>query len=345
MQEKLKDIKVNDVITGVYLVKQSNIAVARNNNEYLNVTLIDKTGMISGKIWDVDRLNLPCESGQFVKATIQVTEYNGKLQANFLEDLVVVPKEELSQEEFGNLVPCIEENKGELYDNLVSKIKSFKNPIYKNMGLGILSQYENVLKRYPAAKSMHHDRVGGLLLHTVEVVQNVENIAKAYPELDTEFTVLAAILHDLAKTKEFSLTETGLVSDYSLEGELIGHINMGAMKFGIAAKKYGLDEERQLLLQHMILAHHCEKEFGSPVYPKTLEAYILHIADDLSAKTDMFKTALKNTSPGEQSDKVYGLHDVMVYKPKYQYAQTEPTTITLQAEEEETLGDDDTFVP
>lgn len=314
--KNINEFVIGDNICDYYILKSFYLKLTRTNKQYLDVTLADKTGTISGKLWDVTEDMLAnLTNGCFVSTVFSVSSYNDMLQAD-LKGIAKVPSTDLTKAEIEALVPCIDENPDELFDELVSTLNSFKNEQFKNLGLDTINHLKSDLVSYPGAKSVHHSEIGGLLLHTVEVVRFVKAIHAVTPWFDEEVSILGAMLHDIGKIQEFTLGDTGLVADYSAKGQLLGHIYMGTEYMGNLCIAYGISEEKTMLLQHIILAHHGKPEFGSAISPHTMEAEVVHMADDLSAKLHVYKDAIKDIEPGEFSDRIFALDGVKVYRPK-----------------------------
>lgn len=215
------------------------------------------------------------------------------------------------------LVPCIDQNLEQLYTSLMNTVEKVQDEQMKEMAKFLFVQLKEKFMSYPAAKSVHHAEIGGLLQHSYEVVEYIKAVHSVTPWFDQDITVVAGLFHDIGKLREFSLAGTGLVSDYSAEGQLLGHIYMGADGIADMCKRFGVSAEKTLLLQHLILSHHGELEYGSPVKPATMEAYVLHAADELSARIHSYRDAVKDVEPGHFSEKQFALGGTKVYRPEY----------------------------
>ncbi|MDF2617024.1 MAG: metal dependent phosphohydrolase [Sedimentibacter sp.] len=163
----------------------------------------------------------------------------------------------------------------------------------------ILSKYEKKLYYYPAAKKNHHSYMGGLLYHTLRMLQSGERLGQVYGFLKMDYIYAGVLLHDICKILEMDSDEYGVVSDYSMEGKLLGHIIQGIKEIEIEGEKIGLSREKSIILQHMVLSHHYEPEFGSPKKPMTPEAEILHFLDIIDARMFDFEHALEAIEPGQ----------------------------------------------
>ena len=315
MRVNINEFKIGDTISQYFILKTHTIKTTRANKKYINATFIDKTGSISGNMWNIPSNQLELTDGGFVSATFVVSSYNDVLQAE-ISAIVPVDSNSISYEEKAEMVPSIEYNPEELFNALMQKIQGLTRKEYRDFGVYMLTNLKDQFISCPGAMSVHHAEIGGLLLHSWEVVRFVEATYYVTPWFDKEMCILAATLHDIGKITEFTLGETGLVSDYSAEGQLIGHIQIG-MEAMDEAKNFGFNDEQVMLLKHIILAHHGKPEYGSPVVPKTMEAEVVHMADDLSAKMHIFRDAVKDVQPGEFSEKQFALDGAKVYRPKY----------------------------
>ena len=177
----------------------------------------------------------------------------------------------------------------------------------------IMNDKKELLITCPAAFRLHHAMLGGLMLHTMSIVRMAEEICRIYPNINRELLLSGAILHDVAKTWEFTFAKSGLVKGYSTEGELIGHLVEGAYYVADAAKELGIESEKVALLEHMILSHHGVPEYGSPIRPMFLEAEILSALDTLDAEIFEFHSATAKVEPGKFTDRQWSLDNRKLY--------------------------------
>jgi len=169
---------------------------------------------------------------------------------------------------------------------------------------------------HPAAVQNHHALRSGLIYHTLTMLKAGEKLGEVYAFLDMDLLLAGIILHDIAKLDEIAANEWGLASEYTFEGQLLGHIVQGVKQIEKAAGKVGLDEEKSILLEHMLLAHHYEPEFGSPKRPMFPEAEVLHYLDILDARMFDMQKALTEVQPGEFTDRIWVLNNRKLYKPE-----------------------------
>lgn len=286
----ISELHEGECFVEFYLCRQKQTMKSKAGKTYLSLILADKTGNISGKVWELNRSIQSFEEGDFIKVEAMVVSFNNDLQLNIKK----IRKAQEGEYDPVEYVPTTEKNIDELYNTLLDFIRSIENPFIKKMLTNIFINDEGISKEFKvhtAAKTMHHNYLGGLLEHTVSVAQLCDFMSKQYDCVNRDMLVACALLHDISKMYELSKFPN---IDYTDDGELLGHIVMGAELVGREADKIeGFPHKLKSLMQHCILAHHGEFEYGSPKLPKTIEAFILHAADDTDAKVKMFETAIK----------------------------------------------------
>lgn len=285
----INELREGENIIEHYLCKKKNTLKSRTGKSYLSLILQDKTGTIDAKVWELYNGIQSFEENDFIKVDAVVLTYQNDLQLN-------IKKIRRSREgEYNPMdyIPSTDKDVDELYENILELVESITNPYLKQLGENVFIKNKEIsdkFKTHSAAKAMHHNYMGGLLEHTLNVAQICDFMAPRYKYVNRDLTVLAGLLHDIGKIKELSAFP---LNDYTDEGQLIGHIVIGAeLVTEEAAKIENFPEELKNLLKHCILAHHGEYEFGSPKRPKTMEAFILHAADDTDAKLKMFQDAI-----------------------------------------------------
>ncbi|MCS7257945.1 MAG: HD domain-containing protein [candidate division WOR-3 bacterium] len=275
-------VKVNDIF---YIISRRHCE-KRDGDTFLILELSDKTGIINAKIWDnPESLGVIATPGNFVRVEGIVSEYNGKNQI-VVSNLHFVGINEISAQDF---IPHTESNIEELYDEFKHFIKNVEDHDYKQLLDNIFSK-EEIVKKFklaPASTQVHHGYLGGLLEHTVTMLRVAQAMLNFYPELNHALVITGVALHDIGKLWEYQY-DTGIM--HTDEGILLGHIVIGYefVKNEIVQIN-GFSKEKTELLLHIILSHHGQKEFGSPVTPKFAEAFMVHIIDNLDARLNMFK--------------------------------------------------------
>ena len=282
----IESLREGERIKEVYLVKSKNRALTKAGKPYDSVILQDKTGTLDAKIWDVNGQGIDdFEALDYILVGGDITSFQGNLQCSISYAKRMSP-DTVDQKDY---LPVSDRDVDEMYEELMGYVKSVKNP-YLSQLLHAFFDDADFKKRFQfhsAAKSVHHGFVGGLLEHTVSVTRNCDYFAKVYPILNHDLLVTAAMFHDIGKLKELS---TFPENDYTDEGQLLGHIMIGAEWVGEEIRKIeGFPTRLELELKHCILAHHGELEFGSPKKPALVEALALSFADNIDAKMETLK--------------------------------------------------------
>jgi len=275
----IKELKDNDRVHGHYLAKEKKVGQTKKGDPFLSITLSDRTGDIEARVWDnALQFSSLFKEGDILDVRGQTGSYKGQIQLT-LTGLKVSEAEDPAL--FMETTPC---DITEMMTALKGLIKKVKDVHLRNLSERFLSDHAFVeqFKKCPAAKNFHHNYIGGLLEHTLSVCKMAVQVSGQYPDLDGDLLMAGAFLHDIGKIKEFKYSTW---VDYTDEGRLIGHVILGVAMLDeklAAMKKF--PEETALRLKHLILSHHGEYEFGSPKRPKFLEAFALHMVDDLDAK-------------------------------------------------------------
>lgn len=303
---------VGETFVGFLLVQDVFEGIARNGNDYLNVTLSDKTGDVKAMVWQVTDVEQEVfTKGNIVKVQGAVGEFQGIKQLNMQQYRLVQDEDGVQLSDLLESAPIEGE---QLVYEIKEEIEHFTNEKIKAITLAVFEKYESDFKVYPAAKSVHHDYVSGLAFHTYTMMSIAKSLCSIYPNLNKDLLIAGVILHDLGKVDEY----TGYVStDVTLEGKLKGHISIINEEIGKVANELGLDvaeSEEALLLQHMVLSHHGKGEWGSPVPPLIIEAQVLHQIDMIDARMESYNKASKNVEVGEFTERSLGLDNRSFYK-------------------------------
>ena len=185
---------------------------------------------------------------------------------------------------------------------------------YRKLAETVFSRRKERFMTVPAAKSVHHGFRNGLLMHTANMLQTADFLADLYAEIiNRDLLLTGTLLHDLAKTREFDFSPLGTVRDYSAEGRLLGHPVMGAQEVAAVAQELGVPQEKSVLLQHLLLSHHGEPEFGAAVLPMCAEAELLHLIDMIDSRMEIYAETLQDMPAGTFSDRIYAL-EKRIYK-------------------------------
>ncbi len=290
----IKDYKEGDRVFDIYLCKHKQAAVTKNGKPYENVILQDKTGTIDAKVWEPNNPGISdYDEMDYIEVFGEVNSFQGALQIS-VKRIRVCQEGEYNPADY---LPVSSKDIGEMYKELTGIISSIKNTYLKQLLEAFFVKDETFKKQFcnsSAAKVIHHGFVGGLLEHTLSVTKLCDYYCTAYPILKRDLLLTAAMCHDIGKVKEISPFPE---NDYTDDGQLLGHIVMGAQMVGERAA--GIDGFPHGLLtqvQHCILAHHGKYEYGSPKIPAIIEAVALNYADDTDAKLETFKEILDNNA-------------------------------------------------
>ncbi len=289
-QRDLIELKIGDELDHFLIINKFEIKVARNNKPYINLELRDKSSSLPAKIWDnIDQIKNRMKEGTIVKVSGQIEEFAGFPQIKISNILAAPDKDNIKVEDF---MPKSERNPDTMLSELNEWVNKIENPYLKELIKSIF-EGENFSKfsRAPAGKSWHHSYIHGLLEHTLEVTRICNLMCDIHSRLNRDLLITGALIHDFGKIDELSYDAT---FDYTNKGRLIGHITLAAIKIEEkirSIKKFPETLKDHLL--HLILSHQGKLEFASPIEPKTLEAIVLYQADEISAKTNAYLSAIK----------------------------------------------------
>ena len=298
---------------GFLLVRSAEKRKDSKGSDYVDMNLTDRTGEINCKIWNWDPSQSAPETGSTVKVRGLVQEYNGRLQLRIEKWR---PATEEDPVDMNALVPCAPRKPEDMMDEIRAAVESFADEDLRKLTGEMLAMAGDSLRWFPAAQRMHHAERSGLLHHTTDMLRAARALTEIYPWLNRDLLLAGVIIHDLGKIEEMKSDQAGNVTDYTKDGQLLGHLVRGITNLNRAAEKTGVKGETLLLLEHMLLSHHGESEYGSPKPPMFPEAEALHWIDILDARMNTMKTAVDKTPPGSFSEKIYSL-DRRVYHPLY----------------------------
>lgn len=283
------DLNSEQSVTTFFLVHEKEIRNTREGKPYLRLELGDRSGTIEARMWDqFDVVAKDITRDDFVKVSARVEIYRNKPQLA-LQQLRLAKPEEVDLADF---LPHTKEDVGKLYVQMLEYAGSIGNPWLKKLVTGIISDPAIAVKykRAPAAKVMHHAYLGGLLEHVLSLCGMARQAAAHYPELDVDLLMTAAILHDVGKLEELCYDRA---IGYTVEGQLLGHI---MMEFETVSKAIdaieGFPPNIKTVVQHLLISHHGQYDFGSPKLPMIREALVFHYLDDLDSKLAAARAAL-----------------------------------------------------
>ena len=314
----MKDIYIADLANfdegklfdGFFLVLAKQQRTTKSNKAYLSLVLGDKTGQLEGRVWEPSdpRIAKDFERGDIVKARGSASRFDDRLQMK-IDQLRVAQSAEVDK---ADLLPSTAYDIADLWRQLLGFVESFTNPNLKLLLTTMLADpaIAQAYREAPAAKQLHHAWLGGLLEHVVSLLTLAARVAPHYPLLDRDLLLTGVILHDIGKVRELSW-EIGF--EYTVEGSLLGHIQIGTALAERAIDSLpNFPSRLKTLVLHMILSHHGKLEFGSPKLPMIPEALALSFFDDLDAKmqamaSEFDKSIREGKGPDELTGKVWAL--------------------------------------
>src|SRR5512136_643299 len=294
MKTYINEIKENDNIDSCFLVQEKSSSITKTGNAYLKLKLVDRSGEMEGRIWtSVENFAGAFEKDDFVRITGKAVSFQEHLQLN-VNRIERVGEEQIL---FSDFFPTAERDIDEMFQSLSEVIDQIKNPHLSKL-LHLFWEDESFIKLFkvaPASKWLHHNYLGGLLEHTLSLVQLVLTNATHYDGLNLDLLLTASILHDLGKVEELSYHRS---FDYSDEGRLLGHIILGIERVEDKIRQLpDFPKDLSMLLKHFLLSHHGQYIWGSPKRPMTLEAVMLHFLDDMDAKINGIQQFIKKEVP------------------------------------------------
>lgn len=308
--EWVKDLQDGQHVHDEFIVASVAKCASDKGKSYLNINLQDKTGVVAAKKWEVSDRDLELiVPGAVLEVEGDITSYKGTLQLKVLSVNETI-KELVDMSNFKKVSPIpLDEMKARLDVYL----KSFKDKDVSLIVNTVIDRFYDKYVTYPAAVKIHHEFGSGIIHHSLAMADLAEAVAKLYPQVDRDLLVGGALLHDIGKTIEYKDLP---VPEQTVEGKLIGHISLMYAEFKKIVDELNIKSEVPLLLEHMILAHHGQLEFGSPVLPCTREAMLLAMIDLLDSKMMVLDKAYANVKPGEFTEKIWSMDNVSFYKPK-----------------------------
>ena len=303
------DFNDHDHIEGQFLVGSVSKGVNANGGSYFSLDLRDASGQITAKKWDAtledEQLFV---SGNVISLVGETNKYKDQLQLKVLS-AELVPLEDIDVARFVKAPPI---PKAELEKKFKEYVSSIKNEDCLKIINYFINKFGDKIFSYPAAVSIHHEYSSGLLMHSLTMADIAAKLCPIY-DANYDLVITGCLLHDLGKIIEL---EGPIVFKYSIEGKLLGHISIMAAEIRKAAEELNIQGELPILLEHMVLSHHGQQEFGSPVMPLTKEALLLSLIDNLDSKMVVVSKAVNDLEPGAFSNKVFSLDNRSFYKPK-----------------------------
>jgi 3'-5' exoribonuclease len=310
-------LRTDEEITDFFAVRTIAVKTGSNKKQYLDLALADNTGEINAKKWDVADTELPSlkeiHEGDVLKIKAIVTEWNGMRQLKLLRLRKAVDRDGIERSDYVKAAP---ERPEDMYAFILKRAEAVGDADLKAISVRLLADNKEKLMYYPAASKNHHAELAGLLYHMKRMLMMGERYCEVYTNLNKDLIVAGVIAHDMEKLTEMIANEDGVVSEYSFEGRMLGHLIQGVKLIAGLAAELRTPREKAIMLEHMVLSHHYEPEFGSPKKPLFPEAEILHYLDIVDARMDDMDTALNGVERGGFSEKVWTLDNRTLYKPE-----------------------------
>jgi len=311
MGKQVKDFNEGEHIQVNLLISSLVRGTTNSGAPYLSLTLQDSSKAIEAKFWDVKpEIEKNLEVGKVYNFGLEIIKYKNNLQAKVISVLPVV-QAELNMDEF---VFRSSLSKDDLKSNIQEALNMIKNENLAKIVTAMLNYYQNDFYDYPAASKIHHNFIGGLATHVTGMIKLAIAICNIYPQVNRDYLLAGVIVHDLGKVEELS---SPVVTEYTTAGKLLGHISICDARLLQVGQQLNLqDSEELMILRHMILSHHGEYEFGSPVKPATLEALVLCQIDNIDAKINIIDKAFVDIQDGEFTQKLFALDNGCFLKHK-----------------------------
>ena len=311
-QKKLSELQANDSFEGFVLVRSFSVKTGQTGKNYADLVIADAQSELNGKIWNYNEDQFKnFKPHVLIKVRGTVVAWMNSLQLKIEKIRLATEEDPVSINDF---VPSAPKTAEDMFDIIKEYINRINKKDIRDIVTYAVKLRKEKLLYYPAAQANHHSVRSGLLYHTTTMLATADALCKIYTDLDSDWLFAGVILHDLEKTEEMEASDLGLVSDYTKKGLLLGHIVQGPLVIQEAAKAVGASDETTILLQHMLISHHYEPEFGAIKRPMFPEAEMLHYLDMIDARMYDFKKALADVNEGGFSDKQWLLNNRRLYK-------------------------------
>ncbi len=302
---------------GYCIVKSAEKKNSSNGTVYLDMILSDNDGEVNAKIWDYKETpNMVFARFDFVKVRGQLGEFRGAPQFRVDRIRKVTPEDNVNIEDY---VPSACLSGEVMLEEIELIVDSFDDEDLIRLVKAVISKYREKLLYWPAAKGLHHAVRSGLLMHTLTILRMAFSVCSIYTYINYDLLCAGAILHDIAKIDEIDASETGVPGEYTVKGNLLGHLVMGAMEVDRTGNMLGVPEEKLVLIEHMLISHHGIPDFGAAKRPSFIEAEVLSQLDNFDAKLYEISTACAAVEPGAFTQKMRMLDDRNFYNHGLSY--------------------------
>lgn len=313
MLKQLLDYNDGEELDLVVMIKRAELRRTKKDQLYLALDFGDNSGLLRGNYWNAKQRDASrFSAGSIVELNGKRQTYQGHPQVKIYSLRLVGPHEGYDLSQFVKAAP---EKEAAMREEIGQFVFAILNPTWNRIVRALLKKWDKRFFTYPAGKSNHHAVKGGLAFHTLSMLRDAKGLVKNYPQVNASLLYAGCILHDMGKVLELS---GPVATQYTAEGNLVGHLVLIDEQIMMTAKELDLDLESEdlLLLRHMVLAHHGQYEYGSPKLPQLLEAELLHRIDDLDASVYAITNALQHTKPGHFTEPVMSQDGKRYYRPK-----------------------------
>lgn len=294
-------------VEGFYILRAAALKTTNSGKPFFSGSICDRTGSVEIKVWDYSgpigaRAD---DAGRVVKIRGSVSEYRGALQVSVHR---IRMAEAADTYDKSLLVPTAPIDADAALADVQRLVASIADADYRSVAETMLARHLDAFRRIPAGKTVHHSFLSGLLMHTYNMLRTADFLAGLYPEvIDRSLLLTGTLLHDFAKEREFTFSDLGIVTEYSTAGQLLGHLVMGAQEVADVARELAIAEEKSLLLQHLLLSHHGEPDFGAAVRPMCAEAELLSYIDLIDSRMEIYAETLPSVTAGGFSGRIFAL--------------------------------------
>jgi len=303
--KRIAELCVGDEIEGFYILLDPENKLDSRGKPFMSGKLADRSGSIPIKIWDFEGPFRQEDSGCIVKIRGRVTEFKNNPQLTVSR---IRERQEDDRVDLEGLVSVAPLDIDDAMAEVEELLASLYDPDYRAAAQTLLREHYDAFRSIPAAKSVHHSFVSGLLMHTLNMLRTADYLAGLYRDtVDRDLLLAGTFAHDLEKQTEFDVSPLGLVQGYSTPGRLLGHLVMGAQTVADVCARLGVPEEKSMLLQHMVLSHHGSPEFGAAVTPMIAEAELLSSIDLIDSRMEIYREQLAELPEGGFSGQVFAL--------------------------------------
>ena len=292
-------------VEGFYLLKAAFAKVTASGKPFLSAVLADTSGTIEAKVWDYSGPIGERDVGKVLKVRGSVSDYRGMPQLTVDKLRLAEDNDRVDVSKLVSVAP-IDREAG--YDEVKALVSTIEDADYRAVCEEMLRRHEAAFRTIPAAKSVHHSFLSGLLMHTLNMLRLADFLSAQYADtVNRSLLLTGTLLHDFGKEREFAFSDLGIVTEYSTAGQLLGHLVMGAQEVADAARELGIPEEKSMLLQHLLLSHHGEPEFGAAVRPMCAEAELLSYIDLIDSRMEIYAETLPTVPAGSFSARIFAL--------------------------------------